>query len=91
MVDRFKLTQEVCDLYTESIRKELKNEFGDQIASVFNTDGTIFDRKIYQQVIDFVTKHTPVLFKDEIEQKQFPAVLVEIALKGMKAFAFPPR
>jgi hypothetical protein len=89
LVKRIQLTEEVCNLYSAPIRKALLNEFGEQIKMVFNTDGTIYDPKLYQQVVDYVRRHTPNVVKDELEQKQFPAFLVEIALKGMKAFAFP--
>lgn len=89
LVKHLRITEEVCTLYTAHVRKMLFREFGDQVNMVFNQDGTIYDAKLYQQMIDFIGKHTsPNLMKDTIEQKQLPSVLVEIALKGQKAFPF---
>ncbi len=84
------LSDLICDFYTMKIRQQLNKEFGGSLEKVFGTEGLITDQRLYDQVIDFTRKRISAdygEFKDDLEKREFPAVLATIALQGVQAFS----
>lgn len=84
------LSDLLCDFYTMKIRQQLQKEFGGSLEKVFGGEGQIIDQRLYDQVVEFTSKRISAdygEFKDDLEKREFPAVLATIALQGAKAFS----